>query len=167
MHNNLIISGLFWLEEQELRINGINLTNWKHLIRYAKIDYIYNSQEQKMPQDNFLYSDFVYQNMFPDCVGSLAHYLAHLRDLTAIHQEFLIVEPMHLRTEANGLFVSEPRVLCLNEKDQRIIIAQINQHFSGIIQLYYFTDSLWLCGLNSDLMNLKKVVVVFGFLLWI
>ena len=154
---NIVIPGLFWLKEKELDYNGVDITNWKKLIRRASIKcntnrtYI-NTKNHKCTNSDFVsYSDYIYNIIYPQCVGSLAEYLAKSIGVINDYPSFLIAEPTNLRTNRDHLLISEPELLQLNEEEARILINEINLHFMGILRIYYVDELLWLIGLNLDI----------------
>lgn len=96
------------------------------------------------------YADFYY-HAEDYSQGSLARSWAAKLGLIASYAHYLIVEPTHLRADRDRLLIAESELLQLNNAEALSIIAAINQHFAGEVQLNYLNDEMWLLGVNLDL----------------
>lgn len=144
---NVVLPGLIWHEvaDYEYLYKQLNVPTLTWLLSKAKYQEFVAS-----------YSDFVY-NFSAD--ETLARFYARENDFCEF-DNYLIVEPTHLRADRDRLLIAESEILQLNEEESREIISAVNQHFAGEIGLKLIKEDLWLLGTNLDLSDLVSYPII-------
>lgn len=144
---NVVLPGLIWHEvaDYEYLYKQLNIPTLTKLLSKAKCQEFVAS-----------YSDFVYSFSADE---TLARLYARENDFYEF-DDYLIVEPTHLRADRDRLLIAESEILQLNEEEANEIISAVNQHFAGEIKLKLIKEDLWLLGTNLDLSDLVSYPIV-------
>lgn len=144
---DVVLPGLFWYDagDYSYLYNQLNIPLLSNLLSKASLS-----------QHQFTYSDVIYRAISS---SSLARQYANEINFIG-YNGYLIVEPTHLRADRDRLLIAEAELLQINDSEAREIIASINQHFAGEIELRFYRDDLWIMGCNFAFDDLQSYPIV-------
>ncbi|MCC2645073.1 MAG: hypothetical protein K0R94_851 [Burkholderiales bacterium] len=145
MKLTIALPGLLWPDAGDIPHLARQLDT-KNLDKVIK-----RSQIRQIP---YSFSDLVYST-YTTTTGSLATEIAKNLGYAGLYPNFLLAEPTFLRADRHRLLICESEILQLNDNEISIIIDNLNDHFSGILQVFKVNANLWLVGLNLNINNNK------------